>query len=65
MSKSLRSGLVCFIKASIKLLAAKEDQHEITKQSIIPTAPFIEVKILKNPNRSMGISEYPTVLMIL
>lgn len=65
MSKSLRSGLVCFIKASIKLLAAKEDQQEISKHSIIPTVPFIEAKILKNPNSSIGIREYPTVLMIL
>lgn len=65
MSKGLRSGLVCFINASIKLLAAKEDQHEIVKQRIIPAGPFMEVKILKNPNRSMGMREYPTVLMIL
>lgn len=47
------------------MLAAKEDQLEIAKHIIIPAGPFMELKILKTPSNSIGIREYPTVLIIL
>lgn len=40
----------------MKLLAAKDDHPETAKLKIMPTVPFMEVKMPKNPKISIGIN---------
>jgi hypothetical protein len=49
----------------MKLLAASDDQAAKHRLKIIPAVPFIDVKILMSPNKSIGIMAYPKVLIML